>query len=138
MPSSTMITGRPASCGGGRPPRSALSFRSTSFSATAYALCQLIVGEAGIAHDVVVAHSHPRPADGAERELGMPGNAYLAHDECVELDIKGARHLRGDHHPAARQAEHDGVGLHTALAQHVGEPSTGLPAVRPQWRSIHR
>ena len=58
-----------------------------------------------------------------------PGTRKLAHDEDVERRVELARHLRGDGHAAAREAEDDDAVAARIVVQALRQPAAGVGAV---------
>ena len=99
----------------GRPGRRRRTRSSSSARPCASSAAQRLAGEPGARDDVGVEHEHPVLADGAGRELGLEGHAELADQDHVERGVQPPRDLEGDGHPAAGEAEDDGVGVPVAL-----------------------
>ncbi|GAA1764126.1 hypothetical protein GCM10009747_24800 [Agromyces humatus] len=60
--------------------------------------------------DVVVQHPRALFADRAQRELGLPGHAELAHDQHVERGTERDRDRRGNRDASSGESEHDRIG----------------------------
>jgi hypothetical protein len=79
--------------------------------------------------ELLAEHARAARGDRAERELLVPGDAELAHEEDVERRGQRTRDLEGDRHPAARQRQHDDVVAPRVLAQALREQPARLDAI---------
>ena len=127
-PSSTITAVRPVRSTGGRstaePAHARLELRAFPLLDGREARC----GDAAVAKHVIVQHARPALADGAHRDLGLPGETELAHDEHVERRVERRRDLRRDGHAAPRQAEHDGA-LDRAPRERLREPAARVASI---------
>jgi hypothetical protein len=60
---------------------------------------------------LVVEYAHASCRDGAHRQLLVARDAQLAHDKDVQGRAERAGHFICDGHAAARQSEHEHVGV---------------------------
>ncbi len=90
---------------------------------------QFVVGDLGARHQVVVQDAGAALADRAHGQLGLEGDAELAHHDHVERGVQRRGDLGGHGDPAPGQPQHDRVGVPQVLEQ-SGKPTPGVDAVR--------
>jgi len=86
-----------------------------------------LLRDAGGPDDILAQDGDPR-RDGADRELGLPGQADLAHDHDVERRVQGDRDLIGDDDAAARHADEHEV-LAAMMREALGQLSPRVVAI---------
>ena len=127
-PSSTRIRTRPASSSGGRSaaiaPLTPQPVRPVPARRPLRAPGRDRPASVRLAHD-----AHAAGCDGAHGIFLLPRKAQLAHHQHVERRAERLRHFPGHRHAAARQRQHQDVGLPAPGSQRLGERTAGVASI---------
>lgn len=91
-------------------------------------LGQLVLGDPGGTHHLVVDHADAAFTDGSHARFRLEGHAEFAHQADVQRCAEGAGDLCGDRDPSAGQPQHHYVGTLEVLQQ-GRQPPAGVPTI---------